>query len=312
MRTTVIEKIYSLMKRGKNIYFLTGDLGFSVLEKIEKEFPDRFINMGVAEQNMIGVAAGLALSGKKVFVYSIIPFITMRCFEQIRDDICYNNANVTIIGVGSGLSYGILGSTHFALEDIAIMRSLPNMTILSPADAIEASLIVDNIHSVSSPVYLRIGKKTEPVVYQKTYPFELGKGVILNYGKDIAVFTTGCITKNVLMAADILKDRYNIGATVVNIHTIKPIDEELILEISKGKKALFTVEEHSKIGGLGSAVSEIICGYAKMPVLIRIGTPDKFIKDIGSHEFLREKLSLSAEGIVKSILTSLRGTHDNA
>lgn len=312
MRTEVIEKIYSLMKRDKNIYFLTGDLGFSVLEKIEKEFPDRFFNMGVAEQNMMGVAAGIALSGKKVYVYSIIPFITMRCFEQIRDDICYNDANVTIIGVGSGLSYGILGSTHFALEDIAILRSLPNMTIVSPADGLEAVLAIDTIYHLPSPVYLRIGKKTEPIIYQKPYPFKLGKGVILTQGKDIAVFTTGCITKNVLQAGDILKNKYNIDAAIINIHTIKPIDEELILETSKGKKAIFTVEEHSKIGGLGSSISEIISGYAKMPVVSRIGTPDEFIKHIGSQEYLRDKLSLSAEGITNTIIKSLRGTHGNA
>lgn len=305
MRTEVIEKIYSLMKQDKNVYFLTGDLGFSVLEKIEKEFPDQFINIGIAEQNMMGVATGLALSGKKVFVYSIIPFVTMRCFEQIRDDVCYNNANVTIIGVGSGLSYGILGSTHFALEDIAILRSLPNMTIISPSDGIESSLAVDAIYSLTSPVYLRIGKKGESAVYQKPYSFNLGKGVVLTKGKDITVFTTGSITKNVLEAGSILKDKFNIYASIINVHTLKPIDDKLILEMSKNKKAIFSVEEHGIIGGLGSAVSELVSGYVKMPVLTRIGTPDSFIKHIGSQEYLRDKLSLSAEGISKTIRLTL-------
>lgn len=301
MRTEVVEKIYNLMKRDKNIYFLTGDLGFSVLEKIEAEFPQRFINIGVAEQNMMGTAAGLALSGKKVFVYSIIPFATMRCFEQIRDDICYNNANVTIIGVGSGLSYGILGSTHFALEDMAILRCLPNMTIICPADGIEATLAIDAIYSFSKPCYLRIGKKEEPKVYQKPYQFVLGKGVVLSEGNDISIFSTGTILKNVLDAADLLKDKYHVSSSVVNIHTIKPIDTKLVVQESKNKKAIFTVEEHGQIGGLGSTVAEIISGYDTMPPLTRIGTPDRFIKDIGSQEYLRERLSLSAKGIAETI-----------
>lgn len=301
MRTEVIEKIYSLMKQDKNVYFLTGDLGFSVLEKIELEFPHRFINMGVAEQNMMGTAAGLALNGKKVFVYSIIPFATMRCFEQIRDDICYNDANVTIIGVGSGLSYGILGSTHFALEDIAILRCLPNMTIVSPADGIEATLAIDAIYSLSKPCYLRIGKKEEPKVYRKSYLFELGKGVVLSKGNDITIFSTGTILKNVLDAGEILKEKYHISSSIVNIHTIKPLDTKLVVQESKGKRNIFTVEEHSQIGGLGSAIAEIVSGYDTMPSLTRIGTPDRFIKDIGSQKYLRDRLSLSPMGIAETI-----------
>ncbi len=305
MRTAVIEKIYTLMKQDKNVCLLTGDLGFSVLENIEREFPKRFVNMGVAEQNMMGTATGLALSGKKVFVYSIIPFATMRCFEQIRDDICYNNANVTIIGVGSGLSYGILGCTHFALEDIAILRCLPNISIVSPCDGIEAVLAIDYIYSQSTPVYIRIGKKEEPTIYQKTYPFEFGKGVILSRGTDITIFSTGTILKNVLDAGNILKDKYHISASIVNLHTIKPIDIKLVVQESRGKKSVFTVEEHGQIGGLGSAVAEIISEYDKMPTLTRIGTPDRFIKYIGSQDYLRERLSLSPAGIVKIIRNKL-------
>lgn len=305
MRTAIIESIYALMRKDKNVYFLTGDLGFSVLEKMEKDFPGRFFNMGVAEQNMIGVATGLALSGKKVFVYSIIPFATMRCFEQIRDDICYNNANVAIIGVGSGLSYGVLGCTHFALEDVAILRCLPNMTIVSPADAIEASLALGAIYSLSTPVYLRIGKKDEPTVYQKPYAFKLGKGVTLTRGDDIVIFATGSILKNVLEAGTILKEKYTISSSIVNLHTIKPLDVKLIVHMSKRKKAIFTVEEHGQIGGLGSAVAEIISQYDTMPPLTRIGTPDTFIKHIGSQTYLREKLSLSPSGIAKTIRAQL-------
>src|SRR3989338_7258901 len=169
MRPGIIKAVHQHMRKNKDSYFLTGDLGFSVLENLQKEFPTRVINMGVAEQNMIGVASGLALSGKKVFVYSIIPFVTMRCYEQIRDDACYHNLNIKIIGVGSGLSYGVLGSTHFALEDIGIMRCLPNMTVISPADPVEAELATKKIFIHPGPVYLRLGKKGEPTIYKGSY-----------------------------------------------------------------------------------------------------------------------------------------------
>ena len=171
MRTAVIEKIHELMSKHDDVYFLTADLGYSVLEGLEADFPKRFLNVGVAEQNMIGIAAGLALNGKVPFVYSIIPFVTLRCLEQIRDDICYHNLNVNIIGVGTGLSYGILGSTHFALEDIGIMRSLANMTVISPTDAIEASLATEAVYYYKKPVYMRIGKKEEPQVHSKKYNY---------------------------------------------------------------------------------------------------------------------------------------------
>lgn len=293
------------MREDKNIYFLTGDLGYNVLEKIEAEFPKRFINAGVAEQNMLGIAAGLALSGKKVFVYSIIPFVTMRCFEQIRNDVAYHNLDVTILGVGSGLSYGILGNTHFALEDIGILRCLPNMTIISPADGLEASLAVDAIYKHKGPVYLRIGKKEEPKVIEKPYQFKLGKGVVLQEGADIAIFATGTIFRNVISAAKFLQKKHKISATVVNIHTIKPLEEKLILKASKGKKALFTIEEHSITGGLGSSVAEVLSEVENHPPLYRIGTPDKIIKHIGSQDYLRSKVGLSAKAIIETIIPTL-------
>jgi len=303
MRQGVIKEVYELMKENKNVYFLTGDLGYSVIERIEKDFPERFINVGVAEQNLMGIAAGLALSGKKVFVYSIIPFVTMRCYEQIRDDICYHDLDVTILGVGAGLSYGILGGTHFALEDIAILRPLPNMTIFSPADEIEAILGVRYFKNYHHPVYFRIGKKEEPKIYKTPYYFNFGKGVILKKGDDIAIFSTGPIISEVVKTVDLLREK-NISASLINIHTIKPIDYELIINESRNKKFIFVVEEHSVLGGLGSSIVEILSENIRNNSIkvIRIGTKDKFIKRIGTQSYLRKFLKLDSQEIFKKIL----------
>ena len=305
MRSGIIKEIHNLMRKDENIYFLTGDLGYNVLEEMQIEFPKRVINMGVAEQNMMGVATGLALSGKKVYVYSIIPFVTMRCYEQVRNDICYNNADVTILGVGSGLSYGILSATHYALEDVAILRALPNMIIFSPADEIEAVLGLKELYKQKKPAYIRIGKKEEPKVYERPYNLKIGKGNILTEGDDIAIFATGTIMSEALGAAKILKEK-NIKASVINIHTIKPLDKELIVRESHFKKHVFVVEEHGMIGGLGSAIAESTSSETEFPPMTFIGTEDKFIKEIGTQEFLRSKTGLSAEKIANKIINCLK------
>ncbi len=292
------------MRKDENIYFLTGDLGYNVLEEMQEEFPKRVLNMGVAEQNMMSVASGLALSGKKVYVYSIIPFATMRCYEQIRNDVCYNSADVTILGVGSGLSYGILSSTHFALEDIAIIRALPNISIFSPADELEAILGVKELYKLKKPAYIRIGKKEEPKIYDRSYALRIGKGNLLLEGSDIIIFSTGTIITEVLKAAELLRNKH-IKATIINIHTIKPLDKELIVQEARFKKRAFVVEEHGKIGGLGSAIAESVCDEKDFPQLTLIGTQDKFIKDIGSQDYLRRITGLSSDKIASTIIKKL-------
>ncbi len=304
MRSGIIKTIHELMRKDKNIYFLTGDLGYNVLEEMQKDFPKRVINMGVAEQNMIGVASGLALSGKKVYVYSIIPFATMRCYEQIRNDVCYNNADVTILGVGSGLSYGILSATHFALEDIAIIRALPNISIFSPADEVEAILGVKELYKLKKPAYIRIGKKEEPKIYDRPYDLKIGKGNLLLEGSDITLFSTGTIITEVIKAAEIIRGK-KIKATIVNIHTIKPLDKNLVIQESRFKKHVFVVEEHGMIGGLGSAIAEAVCDEEDFPQLTLIGTEDKFIKDIGSQDYLRRVTGLSSDKIASTIIKKL-------
>ena len=305
MRTGVINSVYQIMKENKNSYFLTGDLGFHTVEDIERDFGSRFINIGVAEQNMIGIASGLALTGKKVFCYSIIPFLTMRCFEQIRNDICYHNLDVTLLGVGSGMSYGILSSTHFALEDVAVLRSLPNMHIFSPADEKEAILGMQYLKTQHYPTYVRIGLRTEPVIYDDNYNFVYGKGNILKNGKDYTIFSTGTLLDGVLKATDEVSKKKNKTATVVNIHSLKPIDKDIIISQSKNKKIVFTVEEHMINGGLGSMVAEIISEHCPNTKVVRIGTEDEFIKTVGTRSYLRKYLSLDTDEIAKKIVEFL-------
>ncbi|MBP7966988.1 hypothetical protein KAZ66_01830 [Candidatus Woesebacteria bacterium] len=299
MRSAVIDSIYQQMKENSQVYFLTGDLGFSVVEKIEAAFPDRFINMGIAEQNMIGVAAGLALTGKKVYVYSIIPFVTMRCFEQIRNDLCYHNLDVTLVGAGAGLSYGILSATHFALEDVAIFRPLPHMSIFSPSDATTAELGMKYLSGHHGPVYVRMGKKIEPTIYEKAYPFVFGKAQLYSEGNDILIVTSGPIMSEAVSAAKLLEAQ-NITSTILDIHTIKPLDADAIQKHVQGKKLIVTVEEHSVTGGLGSAVLESLSTFSHPP-LLRIGTQDEFIKVTGTQEYLRGVVGLTASDIAEKV-----------
>lgn len=310
MRNAIISEIHEQMKRNKNIYFLTGDLGYGLLEPIERDFPNRFINVGIAEQNMMGMAAGLALAGNKVYVYSIIPFVTMRCFEQIRNDICYHDVDVTILGVGSGLSYGVLSSTHFALEDMAILRSLPNMTIFSPADQTEAISGLSYFKNYHHPLYLRIGKKDEPVVFSQNYSFNFGKGAEISKGKDGVIFATGPIVSEAVKAIEEIFKLTKKRLTLISISTIKPLNENYILEKCSGQNKIFTIEEHSVVGGLGSSIAEIVSEKVIGAQLIRIGTKDLFIKDIGNQSYLRQILGLDSDGIAKRIINVIRSKNE--
>ena len=304
MRTGVIKTIHDYMSENENSFFLTGDLGYCALEEIQNDFPKRFLNVGIAEQNMIGIATGLALSGKKVFVYSIIPFITMRCYEQIRNDICYHNADVTILGVGSGLSYGILSSTHFALEDIAILRPLPNMRIFSPVDEKEACEGLKSYFETTSPLYVRIGKKEEPIINSYSYKFKQDKVVELRPGSDVVMFSTGTITEEVLKAADKLAS-HGISTQIININSVKPLDRDSIIKSIKNKKLAVSVEEHYIIGGIGSAIAEIIAEENLPTPLIRLGVKDEFMSQSGSQEYLRKLCLIDALSIVEKTISEM-------
>lgn len=305
MRTAFIETLTKLARKNENIFLLTGDLGFSVFEKFNEEFHQRFYDVGVAEQNMIGIAAGLALSGKVVFVYSIIPFAIMRCLEQIRNDLCMQNLNVKIIGMGAGLHYGSAGPTHHAIEDIGLMRALPNMIVLSPSNSEETKNIISASIKYESPMYIRLGKSYESLKSYRDEHFCLGSGVLLIDGDDVTIISTGSILYYAEEIAEILK-KEGLSVRLINIHTIKPIDKDIVLKAAQETKVIFTLEEHSIIGGLGTAVAELLAESNYNSYYRRIALPDRFIKDTGSREYLLEKHHLSVKKVAKTILKEVR------
>ena len=301
MREAFINTLIELAAEDDKIFLLTGDLGFSVLEKFQEKFPDRFLNIGVAESNMVGIAAGLALSGKIVYIYSIVPFVTMRCFEQIRNDVCMQDLNIKIVGIGGGLSYGPAGPTHHSIIDIAIMRALPNMTVVCPGDPIETVFTIKESVKNKGPMYIRLGKGHEVQIHNNIGYFEIGKGITIKEGDDITIIVTGSMLDSAKEVTDRLVDK-GINVQLISMHTIKSIDKRLILKSAMEKKAIFTIEEHSIIGGLGSAVAEVLSEFKHKTLFKRIGLQDAFVKDIGDREYLLKKNSLSVDDITNNIL----------
>ena len=260
MRTAFIDTLNDLAGRDERIWLLCGDLGFSVLESFERNFPRRYVNVGVAEQNMTGVAAGLALSGKIVFTYSIANFPVMRCLEQVRNDICYHALNVKTAPVGGGFAYGPAGYTHHGMEDLAVMRVLPNMTVLAPGDPIEARLLTIAAVERPGPCYLRLGKAGEPVVHTSPPDVRIGQAIVLRTGEDGTLISTGATLNITMKAAAELATR-GISVSVLSMATLSPLDEHAILEAARNTRRIVTVEDHG-VGGLGSAVAEVLAASA--------------------------------------------------
>jgi len=279
-----------------DIVVLDADLSKSTkTETFKKKFPDRFINVGIAEANMMSMAAGLAACGKTVFASSFAMFAAGRAFEQVRNSIGYPNLNVKIGATHAGISVGEDGASHQCLEDIGIMRTIPNMTIINPADAIEARAAVEAAILHQGPVYLRFGRLAVPVVFDpSTYKFELGKGITLADGNDVTIIATGLMVPEALEAKKILGEE-SIHARVINIHTIKPIDADIIIKAAKETGAIVTAEEHNIIGGLGSAVAEVLVENVPVPMK-RVGVEDKFGKS-GKPQQLLEEYGLTAKHI---------------
>jgi transketolase len=298
MRTAFIETLCGLAAQDERIWLLTGDLGYSVLERFAGRFPKRFVNMGVAEQNMTGVAAGLALEGKIVFTYSIANFPIMRCLEQIRNDVCYHNLNVKIVAVGGGMAYGAAGYTHHAVEDLAVMRAMPNMTVVAPGDPVEVKCATQAIINHAGPCYLRLGKGGEATVHTQEPNFQLGKAIWLRQGDDITFVSTGSILAEVIRAADDLAAR-GVRAGVVSLPTLKPLDEETIRKIAIRSRQIITVEEHSASGGLGEAVAGVLSDERNAhPGLKRVNLPISYPTAIGTQTYLRQKFALDAASLV--------------
>ena len=292
MRTTFVNTLKELARQDERVFLVTADMGYSVLETFKDEFPDRFLNTGIAEQNTISIAAGLASRGKIVFVYSIIPFVTMRCFEQVRLDLAYNKSNVKIVGVGAGFTYGSLGSSHHALEDIAIMRSLPNMTVLCPGDPVEARELIKQSYEHTGPVYIRLGKNGEPKIHPEGKKIPLGKAIEISNGDDLILITTSTMLETGKRWVDEWKDE-EISVSLVSMPTMKPFDVESIKKFILRDIPIISLEEHNMIGGLGSAIAEVIADTGIGVKFLRLGINDKFSHFVGGHNYQKQKSNLT-------------------
>lgn len=300
MRSAFFEALVEEAERDERVHLVIADVGFGVVEPFVQRFPDRFLNVGVAEQNLIGVSAGLALSGARVFAYSIANFPTLRCLEQIRNDLCYESLPVTIVSAGTGVAYGQLGVTHHATEDIGVMRGMPNLTLLSPGDPVEARWATGAALNLDGPAYLRLGRAGEPVVHGADAPaFEVGRMVPVAAGDDLTLIATGSVLAEAMGARDLLAER-GISARVLSAHTLSAIDHEAIEAAVAETSAILTVEEHSIVGGLGSAVAEVLAELPNPVRLKRIGLPKAFVPEVGSQQFLRRRYGLDAPGIAET------------
>lgn len=306
MRAAFIRTLTALAREDPSLMLVTGDLGYTVLEEFRDAFPLQYLNAGVAEQNMIGVAAGLALSGKRVFAYSIVPFVTFRCLEHIRNDVCYHRATVCIVGVGGGYSYGHMGPTHHALEDIAVMRALPHMAVICPGDPCEAEAAVRAIARHNGPCYLRLGKAGEPVLHSSPRTFILGKAIAMRSGTDAMLIATGSMLATALDAAQLLEAR-GIRSGVLSMPTVKPLDAEAVT-LAARTGLIATVEEHSSIGGLGGAVAETLAARRIPCTHLLFTAPDAFADTVGSQVFLRAKAGLTAANIAGEIAKVIGGS----
>jgi len=302
MRSAMMKALFELANDNQDVVLITGDLGFGLFEDFAYKFPNQFINIGIAEQNMIGVSTGLALEGKIVFVYSIGNFPTFRCLEQIRNDACYHNLNINIICMGAGFSYGALGMSHHATEDISIIRSLPGTTVISPSTEDEAYFSTIELSKRNGVGYLRLDKSKASKCKKLKNKLEIGKGNILKDGLDYTIIACGGIVEEALLAADDL-DKNNISCKVVSMHTIKPIDGALIQDCVKHSKGIVSLEESNITGGLGSAILEACSKNGKFPLKIKmLGINDEYVSVVGSQEYLRNFSGISKKFIINTVL----------
>lgn len=305
MRSAFFRALTEFAERDERVHLIVGDIGFGVTEDFARRFPNRFLNVGVAEQNMTGIAAGMALCGKIVFTYSIANFPVLRCLEQVRNDVCYHRANVKIVAVGGGLAYGALGATHHATEDLAIMRSLPQMVVVAPGDPTEAEAATRAIAAQDGPCYMRLGRAGELNVHRRPIDFHLGKAIRIRDGNDLTLISTGGMLETADHVAEQLRVA-GIQARLLSMHTVRPLDVEAVLAATRETRAIFTIEEHSVTGGLGGAVAEVLAESSGRSVIFRrFGLPSAFSTMVGSQEYLRAQYGLSSESLSKAIVLLL-------
>jgi transketolase len=306
VRNAFLDTLFELAQQDPRIVFITGDLGYRVVERFQEQLPKQFLNAGVAEQNMTGIAAGLAMSGHVAFTYSIANFPTLRCLEQIRNDVCFHDANVKIVSVGGGMSYGAMSVTHHAVEDLGVMRCIPNLTIVAPGDPVETRAATRAIVAHRGPVYLRLGKAGEPTVHGGPVPFELGKAIVVREGADATIISTGGMLQTAVHAADGL-GRQGVMARVLSMHTLKPLDEGAVLAAARETGVLVTLEEHSIVGGLGSAVAEVLAERSDVrPLFKRLGLPPAFSPHVGSQAYLLNAHGLTPDAVAADVLRLLQ------
>jgi transketolase len=305
MRGAFFRALLELAEQDERVHLVVGDLGFGVVEEFVRRFPARFLNAGVAEQNMTGIAAGMALSGKIVFTYSIANFPILRCLEQVRNDVCYHNANVKIVAVGGGLAYGALGATHHATEDLAILRSLPRMVVVAPGDPVETEAATRAVTAHAGPCYLRLGRAGEAKVHRTQIDFVLGQAIEMREGRDITLISTGGMLGTAMQVADLLCEA-GTQTRLLSMHTVRPLDTAAIESAVRETGAVFTLEEHSVVGGLGGAVAEFLAENWEVPVIFkRFGLPSEFSCFVGSQEYMRARHGLSAEAVALGIRAKL-------
>ena len=306
MRAVFNKTLLEIAKKDKRIHMVLADIGFGEIEPFRDTFPERYYNVGVAEQNMTGVACGIAMEGNIAVTYSIANFPTLRCLEQIRNDVCYHNANVKIVIIGGGVSYGALGMSHHSTEDLAIMRALPNIVVEVPCDNYEAVAATHAMIEHNGPFYYRCGYKGEKDIHSGPIDFKIGKANTVREGNDITLMFCGPIGTEVVKAADALAAE-GIKCRIVSMHTIKPIDKDAILDAAKNTGGIVTVEEHNIIGGLGAAVAEVLADEGVMPKKFkRMAFPDVNVAKIGGQAWIRDQYGLQANGIADTVRTLLK------
>jgi transketolase len=302
MRRTALNMVHELARRDARVVYMGSDPGSGTLDAMKQEFPERFFIEGISEANVVGMAAGLAMEGFVPYVNTIATFLTRRCFEQVAIDLCLHELPVRLIGNGGGLVYAPLGPTHTATEDMAIMRALPGMAIVAPADADEMGRFMKRTLDWPGPIYIRLAKGGDPIVSCDDDGFEIGKAIVRRRGSDVAIVASGVMVHHCLLAAERLAAD-GISCGVVNMHTVKPLDVETLFEAADAARLLVTAEEHSLVGGLGGAVAEALAdrGGGAMPPLLRLGLPDAFIHNYGSQDGLLEMCGLTPAAIAARI-----------
>lgn len=305
MRNAFASEITDIARYNRRVILLSGDIGNRLFDSFKSYNNDQFFNCGIAEANMMGLASGMAHCGLRPVVYTIAPFLTARCYEQIKIDVCYHNVPVIIVGVGGGLSYSELGATHHSCDDIALMRLLPNMTVICPADVYEVRSALREALRQNGPVYIRLGKRGEPLVHDQSPNFILGKGIIVRRGNDVCLLGTGNILPSVVEASLKLNE-CGISAQVVSLHTIKPLDTDLLADVFSRFRVVAFIEEHGLLGGGSSSIAEWLVDLPPQKgKFVRIGVADKFFYEAGRQNYARAYFGLTAEKIAEKVMKEI-------